>query len=35
MLVGQAFFGGTLVFMRRWDPEEALEIIERALPAHR
>jgi long-chain acyl-CoA synthetase len=29
MLVGQAFFGGTLVFMRRWDPEEALEIIER------
>lgn len=29
MLVGQAFFGGTLIFMRRWDPEVALDLIER------
>jgi long-chain acyl-CoA synthetase len=29
MLVGPAFFGGTVFFMRRWDPEQALEIIER------
>jgi long-chain acyl-CoA synthetase len=29
MLVSHAFFGGTLIFMRRWDPEVALEIMER------
>lgn len=29
MLVGQAFFGGTLIFMRRWDSEAALDLIER------
>jgi acyl-CoA synthetase (AMP-forming)/AMP-acid ligase II len=29
MLVGQAFFGGTLLLMRRWDPEVALDLIER------
>jgi long-chain acyl-CoA synthetase len=29
MLVGQAFFGGTLIFMRRWDAEAALDLIER------
>jgi acyl-CoA synthetase (AMP-forming)/AMP-acid ligase II len=29
ILVAQAFFGGTLVFMRRWDPEAALDLIER------
>ncbi len=29
LLVGAAFFGGTVVMMRRWDPEEALEHIER------
>ena len=29
MLLSQAFFGGTLVFMRRWDPEVALDLIER------
>ena len=28
MLVGQVLFGGTLVFMRRWDPEVALDLIE-------
>jgi long-chain acyl-CoA synthetase len=28
-LVAQAYLGGTLVFMRRWDPETALDIIER------
>lgn len=28
-LVGQAFFGGTVVLMRKWDPELALELIER------
>jgi acyl-CoA synthetase (AMP-forming)/AMP-acid ligase II len=28
-LVAQAYLGGTLVFMRRWDPEAALDIIER------
>jgi long-chain acyl-CoA synthetase len=29
ILVAQAFFGGTLVFMRKWDPEDALDLIER------
>jgi long-chain acyl-CoA synthetase len=29
MLLSQAFFGGTLVFMRRWDPEVALDLMER------
>jgi long-chain acyl-CoA synthetase len=29
MLLGQAFFGGTLIFMRRWDVEVALDLIER------
>ena len=29
VLMGGAFFGGTLVFMRRWDPEAALDLIER------
>jgi long-chain acyl-CoA synthetase len=29
MLLSQAFFGGTLLFMRRWDPEVALDLIER------
>jgi long-chain acyl-CoA synthetase len=29
ILVSQAYFGGTLVFMRRWDPEVALDLIER------
>jgi long-chain acyl-CoA synthetase len=28
-LAAQAYFGGTLVFMRRWDPELALDLIER------
>jgi acyl-CoA synthetase (AMP-forming)/AMP-acid ligase II len=28
-LVAQAWFGGTLVLMRRWDPESALELMER------
>jgi acyl-CoA synthetase (AMP-forming)/AMP-acid ligase II len=28
ILVSQAYFGGTLVFMRRWDPEVALDLIE-------
>jgi long-chain acyl-CoA synthetase len=28
-LVGQMFFGGTLVFMRKWDPEVALDLIEK------
>jgi long-chain acyl-CoA synthetase len=28
MLVGHAFFGGTLVLMRRWNPEEALDLVE-------
>jgi acyl-CoA synthetase (AMP-forming)/AMP-acid ligase II len=29
VLVAQLFFGGTLVFMRRWDPAVAVELIER------
>jgi long-chain acyl-CoA synthetase len=29
MLLSQALFGGTLHFMRRWDPEVALDIIEK------
>ena len=29
ILVAQAFLGGTLVFMRKWDPEVALDLIER------
>jgi long-chain acyl-CoA synthetase len=29
MLVVQALFGGTLVFMRRWDAEVALDLIEK------
>jgi long-chain acyl-CoA synthetase len=28
-LVAQAYFGGTVVLMRRWDPELALDLIER------
>jgi acyl-CoA synthetase (AMP-forming)/AMP-acid ligase II len=28
ILVAHAFFGGTLVFMRKWDPEQALDLIE-------
>lgn len=28
-LVAQAWFGGTVVMMRRWDPEAALDLIER------
>ena len=28
ILVTQAYFGGTLVFMRKWDPEVALDLIE-------
>ena len=28
-LVGGAFFGTTIVFMRKWDPEVALDLIER------
>ncbi|MEZ4356982.1 MAG: AMP-binding protein [Myxococcota bacterium] len=28
-LVGQAWFGGTVVLMRRWNPEVALDLIER------
>jgi len=28
VLLAQAFFGGTLVFMRKWDPERALDLIE-------
>ena len=28
MLLSQVFFGGTLLFMRRWDPEAALDLIE-------
>jgi long-chain acyl-CoA synthetase len=28
-LVAQAFFGGTVVLMRRWDPEAALDLMER------
>jgi len=28
-LVAQAAFGGTVVFMRRWDPDLALDLIER------
>jgi long-chain acyl-CoA synthetase len=28
-LVAQAYFGGTVVLMRRWDPEAALDLIER------
>ena len=28
-LVAQGWFGGTLVLMRRWDPETALDLIER------
>ena len=27
-LVSQAWLGGTLIMMRRWDPEEALDIVE-------
>jgi len=29
MLLSQAFFGGTLLFMRRWDAEVALDLMER------
>jgi acyl-CoA synthetase (AMP-forming)/AMP-acid ligase II len=29
ILVANASFGGTLVFMRKWDPEVALDLIER------
>jgi long-chain acyl-CoA synthetase len=29
MLFPQTFFGGTLIFMRRWDAETALDLIER------
>jgi long-chain acyl-CoA synthetase len=29
MLLSQAFVGGTLLFMKRWDPEVALDLIER------
>jgi long-chain acyl-CoA synthetase len=29
ILVSQAYSGGTLVFMRKWDPEVALDLIER------
>jgi long-chain acyl-CoA synthetase len=29
MLLSQAFLGGTLLFMRRWDPEVALDLMER------
>jgi long-chain acyl-CoA synthetase len=29
ILLSQAFFGGTLLFMRRWDPEVALDLMER------
>jgi acyl-CoA synthetase (AMP-forming)/AMP-acid ligase II len=29
LMLSQAFFGGTLVLMPRWDPELALELIER------
>ena len=29
MLVSSAFFGGTLILMRRWDAEVALDLIER------
>ena len=29
VLMSSAFFGGTLVFMRRWDPEAALDLMER------
>jgi acyl-CoA synthetase (AMP-forming)/AMP-acid ligase II len=29
MLLSQASLGGTLLFMKRWDPEVALELIER------
>jgi long-chain acyl-CoA synthetase len=29
ILLTQAFFGGTLLFMRRWDPEVALDLMER------
>ena len=29
ILVAQALFGGTLVFMRKWEPEDALDLIER------
>jgi long-chain acyl-CoA synthetase len=29
MLLSQAFLGGTLLFMKRWDPEVALDLIER------
>jgi acyl-CoA synthetase (AMP-forming)/AMP-acid ligase II len=28
ILLAQAFLGGTLVFMRKWDPEQALDLIE-------
>ncbi len=28
-LVAQAWFGGTVVMMRRWNPEQALDLIER------
>jgi long-chain acyl-CoA synthetase len=29
ILVAQAYFGGTLVLMRKWDPSTAVELIER------
>lgn len=29
MLIAQAFFGGTLILMRRWDAEVALDLMER------
>jgi long-chain acyl-CoA synthetase len=29
MLLSASFFGGTLILMRRWDPEVALDLIER------
>lgn len=29
LMLSQAFFGGTLVLMPRWDPEQALELMER------
>lgn len=28
-LLSQAYFGGTVILMRKWDPEEALQLIER------
>ena len=29
ILVAQAYFGGSLVLMRKWDPATAVELIER------